>query len=226
MKILAIDTATPAVVTGVVVLADDGTEATTLAERVVHDHRRHAEVLTTLISGVLAEAGLRGDDLDAVVVGCGPGPFTGLRVGMATAVAYADALGLPVHGVCSLDAIAEAARGGSDGDEILVVTDARRREAYWARYRRGERVAGPDVTSPDEVDPGDATLVAGTPGFTDRYGLPVSDVQVPSAASLALAAASALASGTPPEAPQPLYLRRPDAVELKDQRRKSLLPER
>ena len=73
-------------------------------------------------------------EIDAVVVGCGPGPFTGLRIGMATAAAFGHALGVPVYGVCSLDAI-----GGQTTGEVLVVTDARRREIYWARYRDGVR---------------------------------------------------------------------------------------
>src|SRR3546814_7711617 len=64
-------------------------------------------------------------DLQAVVVGCGPGPFTGLRVGMATAAAYGQALGIPVHGVCTLDAIARATRG-----EVLVITAARRSDRH------------------------------------------------------------------------------------------------
>ena len=76
--------------------------------------------------------------VDAVVVGCGPGPFTGLRVGMATAAAYGHALHVPVHGVCSLDALGNQTHG-----EVLVVTDARRREVYWARYRDGVRMDGP-----------------------------------------------------------------------------------
>ena len=100
--ILAIDTATPAVTAGVVRL--DG-ESTVLAERVTVDARAHAEQLTPNVLAALADAGLTVNDLDAVVVGCGPGPFTGLRVGMATAAAYGHALGIPVYGVCSLDAI-------------------------------------------------------------------------------------------------------------------------
>ena len=83
------------------------------------------------------------------MVGCGPGPFTGLRVGMATAAAYGHALGIPVHGVCSLDAIGIEHRTG----EVLVVTDARRREVYWARYRDGVRVDGPAVNAPADVPP-------------------------------------------------------------------------
>ena len=101
--ILAIDTATPAVTAGVV--RRDAENVEVLAEQVTVDARAHAEQLTPNIVGALADAGLTAEDLDAVVVGCGPGPFTGLRVGMATAAAYGHALGIPVHGVCSLDAI-------------------------------------------------------------------------------------------------------------------------
>lgn len=223
--VLALDTATPSVVVGVVEVTADGLR--TRAARVLDDHRRHAEVLTTLMREALAEAGVAGADLDAVVAGCGPGPFTGLRVGLATAAAYGDALGIAVHGVCSLDAIAAAV---TESAEVLVVTDARRREAYWARYSGGRRVAGPEVSAPGEVVVGDAAVAAGTPGFTDRYDLPVSAVTVPSPASLVAAAISSTGSWTgsgnglgEPGALAPLYLRRPDAVELKDQRRKSLL---
>ena len=101
--ILAIDTATPAVTAGVV--RRDGDAIEVLAERVTLDARAHAEQLTPNAVGALADAGVDVEDLEAIVVGCGPGPFTGLRVGMATAAAYGHALGLPVHGVCSLDAI-------------------------------------------------------------------------------------------------------------------------
>ena len=106
-------------------------------------------------------------DLDAVVVGCGPGPFTGLRVGMATAAAYGHALGIPVHGVCSLDAIGVRTSG-----DTLVVTDARRREVYWARYRDGVRIAGPAVNAPADVDPGAARAVAGSPEHAALFDLP------------------------------------------------------
>ena len=141
--VLAIDTATPAVTAGVVADGD------LLAERVSVDARAHAERITPNVLAALADAGLRMADLGAVVVGCGPGPFTGLRVGMATAAAYGHALGVPVHGVCSLDAI-----GGQTTGETLVVTDARRREVYWARYRDGVRIDGPAVSAPADVDPG------------------------------------------------------------------------
>src|ERR1700734_1620011 len=126
--VLAIDTATPAVTAGVVA---DGEP---VAERVTVDPRAHAERITPNVLGALAEADLTMADLDAVVVGCGPGPFTGLRVGMATAAAYGHALGVPVHGVCSLDAI-----GGQTTRGTLGVTPARRRPG---RRQSGCRAGG------------------------------------------------------------------------------------
>ena len=183
--ILAIDTATPAVTAGVVRL--DSVEV--LAERVTVDARAHAEQLTPNVLGALADAGVTVNDLGAVVVGCGPGPFTGLRVGMATAAAFGHALGIPVHGVCSLDAI-----GVDTSGDALVVTDARRREVYWARYRDGVRVEGPAVNAPADV-----------PGADDALALPP---VYPGVAGLVLAVADWTAAPAPLI---PLYLRRPDA---------------
>ncbi|HYZ07958.1 MAG TPA: tRNA (adenosine(37)-N6)-threonylcarbamoyltransferase complex dimerization subunit type 1 TsaB, partial [Pseudonocardiaceae bacterium] len=128
MLVLALDTATPAVTAGVLRLRVAGPPEL-LASRVTRGARAHGELLTPSVRAVLAEAGVRTVDLDAVVCGAGPGPFTGLRVGMVTAAALADGLGVPVHPVCSLDAIAQEA-----GGPVLVATDARRREVYWARY--------------------------------------------------------------------------------------------
>jgi tRNA threonylcarbamoyl adenosine modification protein YeaZ len=183
--ILAIDTATPAVTAGVVRL--DGIQV--LADRVTVDARAHAEQLTPNVLGALADAGLTVNNLNAVVVGCGPGPFTGLRVGMATAAAYGHALGIPVHGVCSLDAI-----GVDTAGDALVVTDARRREVYWARYRDGIRMDGPAVNAPADV-----------PGADDALALPPA---YPSVAGLVRAVADWTAAPAPLI---PLYLRRPDA---------------
>ena len=196
--ILAIDTATPAVTAGIVKL--DGIEV--LAERVTVDARAHAEQLTPNVLAALADAGLTVDDLDAVVVGCGPGPFTGLRVGMATAEAYGHALGIPVHGVCSLDAIGVNITG-----DALVVTDARRREVYWARYRDGVRIDGPAVDAPADV-PADARAVAGSPEHAALFDLPRLTPAYPTAAGLVRAAADWTAEPAPLV---PLYLRRPDA---------------
>ncbi|BBX74749.1 tRNA (adenosine(37)-N6)-threonylcarbamoyltransferase complex dimerization subunit type 1 TsaB [Mycobacterium shinjukuense] len=201
--ILAIDTSTPAVTAGVVRLHGSG--CTTLAERITVDARAHAERLTPNVLQALADAALAMADLDAVVVGCGPGPFTGLRVGMATAAAYGHALDIPVHGVCSLDAI-----GGQTAGDTLVVTDARRREVYWARYRDGVRIAGPAVSAPADVDPGPARAVAGSPEHAALFDLPRCDPVHPTPAGLV-----AVANWT--EAPAPLvalYLRRPDAEPL------------
>ena len=196
--ILAMDTATPAVTAGVLRL--EGVEV--LAERVTVDARGHAEQLTPNVLAALADAGLTVNDLDAVVVGCGPGPFTGLRVGMATAAAYGHALGVPVHGVCSLDAIGVETRG-----DALVVTDARRREVYWARYRDGVRVDGPAVNAPTDV-PADAHAVAGSPEHAALFDLPTLSPAYPTVSGLVRAVANWTAEPAPLV---PLYLRRPDA---------------
>ena len=198
--VLAIDTATPAVTAGVVRCDESGDEV--LAERVTVDARAHAEQLTPNIVGALDDAGLAADRLDAVVVGCGPGPFTGLRVGMATAAAFGHALGIAVRGVCSLDAIAV----GTTGD-VLVVTDARRREVYWGRYRDGVRVDGPAVNAAADV-PAGAGAVAGSPEHAALFELPRLAPVYPSAAGLVAAVAD---WDVEPQPLVPLYLRRPDA---------------
>jgi tRNA threonylcarbamoyl adenosine modification protein YeaZ len=191
----------PAVTAGIVKLG--GVEV--LAERVTVGARAHAERLTPNVLAALADAGLSVNDLGAVVVGCGPGPFTGLRVGMATAAAYGHALGIPVHGVCSLDAIGiETAAASGD---VLVVTDARRREVYWARYRDGLRIEGPAVDAPADV-PADADAVAGSPEHAALFDLPRLSPVYPTAAGLVRAVTDWTAQATPLV---PLYLRRPDA---------------
>jgi len=188
--ILAIDTATPAVIAAVL-RRDSSGDIAVLAQRITVDAHAHAELLTPNVVAAVDDAGLTMDDIDAVVVGCGPGPFTGLRVGMATAAAYGHALDVPVYGVCSLDAI-----GGQTTGEILVITDARRREVYWARYRDGVRIDGPGVAAQADVPPGDAELV---------------DFARPSPAGLVAAVRDWAAD---PDPLIPLYLRRPDAKTL------------
>jgi tRNA threonylcarbamoyl adenosine modification protein YeaZ len=197
--VLALDTATPTLVVGVARRSDDGTTEV-LAERSLPSGQRHAELLTPTIREVLAEAGTRVRDLGALVVGLGPGPFTGLRVGVVTAAALGDVVG-PVYGVCSLDAVGDGARS--------VVTDARRKEIYWATYdAAGTRVSGPSVDKPADVTlpppvVGDATFAA------DRLGTPVTAALVTTAGLLR---AAAPLFGRPPAPLEPLYLRRPDAV--------------
>jgi len=202
-NVLVIDTATPAV-TAAVVVRDGGIEVA--GERITLDARAHAETLTPNVVAAVADAGLAMADLDAVVVGCGPGPFTGLRVGMATAAAYGHALNVPVHGVCSLDAIGIDTTGA-----VLVVTDARRREVYWARYSDGTRIDGPDVAAPADAPVGDAEAVAGSPEHAALFDLPVVGPAYPTAAGLVAAVTDWDAE---PEPLVPLYLRRPDAKTL------------
>jgi tRNA threonylcarbamoyl adenosine modification protein YeaZ len=193
--VLAIDTATHAVIAAVV-RRDGAGRIEVLAQRITVDAHAHAEQLTPNIVAAVADAGLTMGDIDVVVVGCGPGPFTGLRIGMATAAAFGHALGIPVYGVCSLDAI-----GGQTTGEVLVVTDARRREVYWARYRDGARTDGPGVGAMSALGVDGAELVV--------------DAQ-PSPAGLLAAVGDWSAEPLPLV---PLYLRRPDAKTLAERAR-------
>ncbi len=205
MLVLAIDTATPAVTAGVVALRADGPPEP-LAARVIVDDRAHGELLMPSVRAVLAEAGVRAGELDAVVCGAGPGPFTGLRVGIVTAAAFGDGLGIGVHAVCSLDAIACEA-----GGPVLVATDARRREVYWARYDdAGARVTGPHVARPTEVPTAGVPRAAGA--AASLLDLPVVPPAYPGVAWLVAVAAAALFSGAPAAPVTPLYLRRPDTA--------------
>lgn len=231
MLVLAIDTATPAITAGLVELPRPASAAPRLVgQRVTVDARGHAERLAPQIHDLLQEAaaGRPGPVVpDAVVCGTGPGPFTGLRVGLVTAAALGDGWGVPVYGVCSLDAIAIAVAGtaaaagpsqpaGSGG--LLVATDARRREVYWAVYRCGARVDGPHVQRPAELavrlpELGvTAAAGAGTELYAGVLGLPLLAAPYPTVIGLVAATAADLRA----QQPQPLvprYLRRPDATE-------------
>jgi tRNA threonylcarbamoyl adenosine modification protein YeaZ len=199
--VLALDTATPTLVAGLGRWSQDG-GVEVLAERAVPSGNKHAELLTPAIRGVLDDAGLTMAALDAVVTGLGPGPFTGLRVGIVTALTLADARGLPVVGVCSLDAVGSGAR--------TVVTDARRKEVYWAAYdAEGRRADGPGVVRPEEL--GAPGPFVGDPAFADRLGAAVTPADV-TTAGLLRAAAPQLADPSSADPLVPLYLRRPDAT--------------
>ncbi|MCM2426706.1 tRNA (adenosine(37)-N6)-threonylcarbamoyltransferase complex dimerization subunit type 1 TsaB [Streptomyces sp. RKAG337] len=208
MLLLAFDTATPAVTAA---LHDGGR---VLAESTVVDARRHGELLMPAIDRVLSEAGAAIGDVTGIVVGTGPGPYTGLRVGLVTAAAFGDALGVPVHGICTLDGIAYAAGLAGLGGPFVVATDARRKEVYWARYASPrERVTEPAVDRPADI----ARTVAGLPAVgagAALYPEVFTDVRAPehqSAGALAALGAVRLAEGAEFAPPLPLYLRRPDA---------------
>ncbi len=201
MLLLAFDTATPAVT----VALHDG--AHVVSKRSQLDARRHGELLAPAIAYVLAGAGASASDLTGIAVGVGPGPFTGLRVGLVTARAMADALTIPVSGVCTLDIIAASV---VSAEPFIVATDARRREVYWASYdERGARVAGPRVDRPADVDGGGPTYGAGALMYRETF-VHARPPELPDAGVLASMVVSGAATVLPPD---PLYLRRPDAVE-------------
>ncbi|RYJ06579.1 MAG: tRNA (adenosine(37)-N6)-threonylcarbamoyltransferase complex dimerization subunit type 1 TsaB [Actinomycetales bacterium] len=201
MLLLALDTAGPAVS----VALHDGTDVVATASG--EGTMAHGELLAPAIRDVLAEAGVTAADLTDVAVGVGPGPYTGLRVGVVTALTLAQTLGLTAHGVCSLDALAVGTSG-----ELLVAIDARRKEVYWARYVDARRVDGPHVDKP-------ATLADRHPGVSvvGRGAALYPELLVDGGGPLDVEAADlarAVVAGTVEELPlEPLYLRRPDAVE-------------
>ncbi|MFF1465442.1 tRNA (adenosine(37)-N6)-threonylcarbamoyltransferase complex dimerization subunit type 1 TsaB [Streptomyces sp. NPDC058330] len=199
------DTATPAVT----VALHDGDRV--VAETGQVDARRHGELLLPAVDRVLAEAGVKLDAVSDVVVGVGPGPYTGLRVGLVTAATFGSVLAVPVHGVCTLDGLAHVA--GVEGP-FAVATDARRKEVYWARYEDGRtRTGEPAVDRPADI----AERLAGLPvvgAGALLYPEAFPDARGPehvSAGALASVAAERLAAGRELLPPQPLYLRRPDA---------------
>lgn len=214
MLVIALDTSTPAVTAGLVTLDDGGPRA--LAERVTVNPRAHGELLTPQLLDVLAEAGYQLGDVDAIVVGAGPGPFTGLRVGMVTAAALGHAARRRIYPVCSLDAI--AARAGADGP-LLVATDARRKEVYWAVYDADGlvRLTGPHVQRPEGVAEAAAEFgiraAAGEKAseHSDLFGVPAIGPVYPTPVGLVRAVAADLIAGADPQPLVPLYLRRPDA---------------
>ena len=195
--LLAIDTSAG---TSVAIVDRD---AGVLAELIETDTRRHAEVIGTMILGALDEAGIAVTALSGVVVGMGPGPFTGLRVGIAAARAFALGIGRPVVPVVSHDAVAFG-----QVDPILVVTDARRREVYWSAYSGTDaeglpiRESGPGLSAPD-------ALASAVPHFASYRRV---DAEVVSAASLGLVAELLYLHHRPFASGEALYLRSPDVT--------------
>jgi len=202
--LLAFDTATPYVT----VALHDGEDV--VAERRSEQRMRHGEQLAPLIEEVMGDVGIVRQDLTAIAVGVGPGPFTGLRVGLVTARTLAFVLEIPVYGVCSLDVVAlEAAQDAPVGGKLTVATDARRKEVYLATYDdQGRRLGGPDVVRPH--DAATEGPVAGEGALLYPEAFPEArDPLLPSAGWLARAVVAELAELHDPE---PMYLRRPDAV--------------
>lgn len=193
--ILAIDTSAAVAVS----LVDAGR---TLASRSEFAPRGHAELLASFVRDVLAEAGAAGGDIESIVVGTGPAPFTGLRVGLVTARTLGFAWAVPVRGVCSLDGV-----GAAHGDAV-VVADARRKEVYWARYAGGERVEGPAVAAPGDVPA--SAVVAGRGAVLYPEVFPQAIEGDPDPAALVAVVEAALAAGETHFPTEPLYLRRPD----------------
>ncbi len=203
--LLAFDTATPYVT----VALHDGEDV--VAERRSTERMKHGEQLAPLIEAVLTDAGVVRQDLTAIAVGVGPGPFTGLRVGLVTARTLALVLEIPVYGVCSLDVLAvEAALGPEPvGSDFVVATDARRKEVYLASYDdQGRRLEGPEVLRPADAATAAPVVGEGAVLYPADFPDPRGPV-LPSAAWLARAVTEELAELRDPE---PLYLRRPDAI--------------
>ncbi len=202
--VLGLDTSTVAAV-GIAV----GGRA--VARAIAPDRMRHAEQLIVLVDQACAEAGVdpRVTGRDRLIIaGVGPGPFTGLRVGIVTARTLGLALGIEVRGVCSLDVLAiQAVELARPDTEFVISTDARRREVYWARYdAAGRRIGEPDVSSPDEV-PRLPTYGPATEVYPDR-------LQAAGPELILDAGVLAVAGPALPDAGlEPLYLRRPDATE-------------
>lgn len=188
-----------------------------LAHETAYDPRRHAELLAPMVTEVLARAGVDRSQLTGIAVGAGPGPFTGLRVGLVTARTLGLVLGVDVHGVCSLDALAAEALErdpGTLGEGFVVATDARRREVYWARYDSGgARVDGPHVGPAADVAR-DGLPAVGRGAVAYREALPGPDGPLDAGAGHVAALVARGLAGGPVEllAPEPLYLRRPDAA--------------
>ncbi|MFT4264494.1 MAG: tRNA (adenosine(37)-N6)-threonylcarbamoyltransferase complex dimerization subunit type 1 TsaB [Nocardioides sp.] len=204
--LLAFDTATPQV-TVALHSGEEGTEP--LAEAAGDRAMKHGEELAPLIASVLAEADAVPADLTRIAVGVGPGPFTGLRVGLVTARTMGFALAIPVDGVCTLDVLAlEAVETGTVRGPFQVATDARRKEVYFAAYSPlGDRLTGPVVERPDALPGRLVTIGEGTVLYPAAFPDSVGPLR-PSAGWLARGVA---ADRFELLATEPLYLRRPDA---------------
>ena len=184
------------------------------ASRTISDSMKHAELIGQVIESVLADSFVRAAQITSVVAGVGPAPFTGLRVGIAAAKMFAAGVDAKLYGAVSLDAIALEALAGlkvSKTEPLLVTTDARRKEVYWALYSGVNeqgipiRIDGPGVSKPAAL----------TEYLTDRNVHPVTTEVSITAASLGLLLDAQLRAGVASTDTTALYLRDADAVEPK-----------
>lgn len=200
--LLAIDTSA-----GTSVAVVDGATGVSI-ERSVNDTRRHAEVIGELIIECLGAAGITVAELSGVAIGMGPGPFTGLRVGIAAAAAFATGAELPLLRVVSHDAVAfDHYRSGAQGP-LLVTTDARRQERYWSAYLG----AGSDAVPLRAGEPGLDRPENIVDSVTAITGYERCDAEWVSAAAIGALAEALTASGASLASTEPLYLRSPDAI--------------
>lgn len=180
----------------------------TLAEIVETDTRRHAEVIGEAIRLALEQSGVRIAELSGVAIGMGPGPFTGLRVGIAAAQAFAFGAGKPLVRVVSHDAVALGHYAAGGTEPLLVVTDARRHEVYFSAYSGADesglprRSEAPGLARPDG-------LAAAVEGYEGYRRLDANEI---SAASVGLLAESLYRHDREFAGPHPLYLRAPDVT--------------
>ena len=222
--LLAVDTSSDVVSAALAEVHDAGVRV--IAAKDERAANRHGELLASNIDALLHEAGVSPSSLVAVAAGLGPGPFTGLRVGVVTASSLADALGLPSYGVCSLDAIASVSAAGRP---FLVCTDARRKQVYWARYDgAGRRLDGPDIAPAADVaarfaDEVPLAVGAGVSLYPAEFAaFDETSVGGVSSTEVAALVADRVRIGAPSDVMEPLYLRRPDASP--PGRPKSVLP--
>ena len=197
MNVLAIDTS---VGVSVAILRSNGE----LTQSQAVDHGMQGELTAELISQVVADSGIEISEITDVVVGVGPGPFTGLRVGLVTAAVFAHARNIPIHGICSLDAIAF-----DYAKPCVVLTDARRKELYWARYE-DKRIGEPQVSKPEDLlaqFPDSDFVGPGAQLYPDFISGQVSELKAGSLAKLFVSGNAQLVDVSP------MYLRKPDAVE-------------
>lgn len=216
MWLLAFDTATPSTVVG---LSPDGGVTVLEARDDPAEGARpaHTQTLLALAQQLLDEAGVGWTDLGRIAVGVGPGSFTGLRIGVATARGLAGAHGTPLSGVSSLEALAVGAPAVTP---VLAVIDARRGEAFAAAWDGAARVLDPSVLSPGALAAAipSGALAVGDGAIRFRVVLEGAGATVPAPAdpvhrvgAAALLTLGAQADPEPVPAILPQYLRRPDA---------------